>query len=156
MASTATTAHTVYLDVCCLNRPFDDQTQLRIRLEAEAITLILTRVRAGVWRWLTSGAVEFELNAGPTGPRRQWIEQLLRFASESAPISPPVVARAQQLVALGFRALDALHLACAESGQADVLLTTDDQFLRVARRNAARLHVTVHNPVSWLQEVSAT
>lgn len=26
----------VYLDACCLNRPFDDQTQGRIRLEAEA------------------------------------------------------------------------------------------------------------------------
>lgn len=26
----------IYLDVCCLNRPFDDQTQERIFLEAEA------------------------------------------------------------------------------------------------------------------------
>ncbi|MBE2197400.1 MAG: hypothetical protein IAE79_02240 [Anaerolinea sp.] len=25
----------VYLDVCCLNRPFDDQSQERIQLEAE-------------------------------------------------------------------------------------------------------------------------
>jgi hypothetical protein len=25
----------IYLDVCCLNRPFDDQTQARIHLEAE-------------------------------------------------------------------------------------------------------------------------
>lgn len=26
----------VYLDNCCYNRPFDDQNQLRIRIEAEA------------------------------------------------------------------------------------------------------------------------
>ena len=31
----------IYLDTCCLNRPFDDQTQDRIRLEAEAVILIL-------------------------------------------------------------------------------------------------------------------
>jgi len=26
----------IYLDNCCYNRPFDDQSQLRVRLEAEA------------------------------------------------------------------------------------------------------------------------
>jgi hypothetical protein len=31
----------IYLDACCLNRPFDDQTQARIRLEAEAVLMIL-------------------------------------------------------------------------------------------------------------------
>lgn len=33
----------IYLDVCCLNSPFDDQTQERIHLEAEAVMLILNR-----------------------------------------------------------------------------------------------------------------
>ncbi len=31
----------IYLDVCCLNRPFDDQTQDRIHLEAETILTIM-------------------------------------------------------------------------------------------------------------------
>jgi hypothetical protein len=31
------------MDVCCLNRPFDAQTQERIRLESEAVLLILER-----------------------------------------------------------------------------------------------------------------
>ena len=34
----------IYLDACCLNRPFDDQSQDRVRLEAEAILLILGRL----------------------------------------------------------------------------------------------------------------
>ncbi len=29
----------IYLDACCLNRPFDDQTQPRIALETQAIFL---------------------------------------------------------------------------------------------------------------------
>ena len=33
----------IYLDVCCLNRPFDDQNQPRIRLESEAILIILAQ-----------------------------------------------------------------------------------------------------------------
>ena len=33
----------VYFDACCLNRPFDDQTQDRIRLESEAVLLIMSQ-----------------------------------------------------------------------------------------------------------------
>ncbi|WP_373529089.1 hypothetical protein [Nostoc sp.] len=40
----------IYLDVCCLNRPFDDQTQERIFLEAEAVLRILAIVQMGDWR----------------------------------------------------------------------------------------------------------
>ena len=31
----------VYLDTCSLQRPLDDQTQIRIRLEAEAVLAII-------------------------------------------------------------------------------------------------------------------
>jgi hypothetical protein len=51
----------VYLDVCCLNRPFDDQTQDRIRLEAEAVTLILGHFEAKEWDWIGSDAVNLEI-----------------------------------------------------------------------------------------------
>jgi hypothetical protein len=37
----------VYLDACCLNRPFDDRSQDRIRLEAEAVLAIIERVETG-------------------------------------------------------------------------------------------------------------
>ena len=36
----------VYLDLCALNRPLDDQGQIRVRLEADAVSLILSHVRA--------------------------------------------------------------------------------------------------------------
>ena len=44
----------IYLDTCCLNRPFDDQTQERIRLEAEAVLAILSRIEKGEWDWIGS------------------------------------------------------------------------------------------------------
>lgn len=52
----------IYLDVCCLQRPFDDQTQPRVRLEAEAIKLILGRVEQGEFEWLTSEVVDYEID----------------------------------------------------------------------------------------------
>ncbi len=40
----------VYLDVCVLSRPFDNQDYLRIRLETEAINLIFSKVKAGNYK----------------------------------------------------------------------------------------------------------
>ena len=56
----------------------------------------------------------------------------------------------------GIAAYDALHLACAESGGADVFLTTDDRLLRRSAALASELHIRVANPLTWLREVSAT
>ncbi len=56
---------TIYLDVCCLNRPFDDQTHDRIHLKAEAVLAILSRIGTGEWDWLSSNVVDFEINQTP-------------------------------------------------------------------------------------------
>ena len=58
------------------------------------------------------------------------------------------------LESLGFKHYDALHIACAESGGADVLLTTDDRMLRLAKRHSAQLQVRVENPYTWLQTIT--
>lgn len=55
-----------------------------------------------------------------------------------------------ELRSLGLGDMDALHLACAESGKADVFLTTDDKLLRRAARLAEQLHILVDNPLNWL------
>ena len=37
----------VYLDNCCFNRPFDDQTPLSIRLETEAKLYVQDQIKNG-------------------------------------------------------------------------------------------------------------
>jgi hypothetical protein len=37
--------HKIYLDVCTFNRPFDEQAQMKIRLETEAKLYIQASVR---------------------------------------------------------------------------------------------------------------
>ena len=70
----------IYLDVCCLNRPFNDQTQDRIHLESEAVLIILRHVRTGDWEWITSEVVTYEINKTPDRGRRQRVESLIRYA----------------------------------------------------------------------------
>jgi predicted nucleic acid-binding protein len=147
-------AHTrrVYLDVCCLNRPFDDQRQDRIRLEAEAVLLVLGRCEAGVWQWVSSAVVEEAVNHTPSADRRQRVTSMLRAAQDTAALTDAAVIRARELQAMGFRSYDALHLACAEEAAVDVFLTTDDRVLRAAALHADALTVRVVNPLTWLLE----
>ncbi|MPZ14593.1 MAG: PIN domain-containing protein [Chloroflexi bacterium] len=142
----------IYLDVCCLNRPFDDQLQERIRLEAEAVLLILGRCDAREWQWLSSAVVE-EVNNTPSRERRSRVRSMLSGAYSTAALTASAVARAQEVKAMGFRTYDALHLACAEGAMVDVLLTTDDRVLRIAARHTAQLKVRVANPLDWLLEM---
>ena len=52
----------VYLDACCLNRPFDDQSQPRVRLETEAVSLILEKLAQGEWDWVGSEILLHEVS----------------------------------------------------------------------------------------------
>ena len=144
----------IYLDVCCLNRPFDDQTQIRIRLEAEAILIILAQCDEGHWEWISSEVVDLEINQTPDPERRRRVQLLASHTHRSILVGQREVERAQQLETWGFSAFDALHLACAESGEADVFLTTDDRLLRKAGAYAKQMRVRVENPLTWLREVS--
>lgn len=136
----------VYLDVCCLNRPFDDQEQERIRLEAEAVLLILARFQVGQWQWLSSEVVADEIAQTPDPKRRERLLYLVMHAHESFTLSENEIQRAMELRNLGFGDMDALHLACAENEKADVFLTTDDRLQRLAES----LRVLVDNPLDWL------
>ena len=142
----------VYLDVSCLNRPDDYQQQARIRLETEAISIIMERFEAGFWRQRASEMAIIEINANTDVKRRRRAISLLPDRSQIAPLNDAIWSRAQECTAPGFKPADAVHVAAAEALQADVLLTCDDRMLKAGTRNRTRLHVRIANPLSWLEE----
>jgi len=142
--------HRIYLDACCLNRPFDDQGQARIQLESDAVLIIIERVAAAVWVLLGSDVLLAEIAAIPDPVRRDRVATLARYCSEVLTSSQAELERAEGLERAGFHGMDALHIACAERMAADTFLTTDDALLRCARRNVLQLRVTVANPAHWV------
>jgi predicted nucleic acid-binding protein len=144
----------VYLDTCCLNRPFDDPRSDRVRLEAAAMLIVLARIGTGDWQWIASEVLSYEVEQAPDSARRFQIQSLLQDASQVVLVEQAEIDRGEQLESLGFHDYDALHLACAESGAADVFLTTDDRLLRRASRYSAEIGVRVANPLDWLSEVT--
>lgn len=144
----------VYLDVCCLNRPFDDQAQPRIRLEADAVEVILELCSLGIHEWVTSPAMVVEVARNPDPVRRALVLDLIGAASERMIITPPCENLARSLASAGQSPMDALHLAAAQYGRCEVYLTTDDHLIKAARRAGDKVSVRVLNPAEWLLEIT--
>jgi predicted nucleic acid-binding protein len=143
----------VYLDACCLNRPFDDQSQPRVRLETEAISLILGKLHEREWDWAGSEMLLYEVGQNPDLENRQRVLSYASLAHQIVETNDKVLRRAEELEKSGFDSYDAIHLASAELAKIDVFLTTDDQILKVAHRKQNLFSFTVENPVKWLEEV---
>ncbi len=142
----------IYLDVSCLNRPFDDQNQVRIRTEAEAVAVIFERLDAGEWEQVSSEIAKIEINAIADKKRRVRVRQLLPSKKSVLKLTPEIRDRAAELETFGFKAADALHVAASEQAGVDVFLSCDDRLCRLAKRQKLQLKVEVANPVDWLKE----
>lgn len=143
----------IYFDTCCINRPFDDQTQVRVRLEAEAMLFILSRIENGEWEWVGSEVLMDEIEQTLDTQRLSRVKLLSDFVQDVIEVNEKEVKRAKELQKEGFQVFDALHIACAESGKADVFLSTDDRLLKQAKRVSKRLKVRVENPLAWVEEM---
>jgi hypothetical protein len=53
------------MDCCCLNRPNDDQTQDKIRIESDVIIAILYKCFYDSWKLIGSDIVEYEIMKTP-------------------------------------------------------------------------------------------
>ena len=142
----------VYLDTCCLNRLLDRSVEPRVRAEAQAVARILAMVEAGALVMLSSDILDFEITRTPASSVRTRAQVLAGFAGEIIKLNVGIERRATELAVLGLRLLDALHVASAEAGHADVFLTTDDRLIRAAARSSDQINMPVVNPAVWLAE----
>ena len=141
----------LYLDLNCFNRPFDDQDQVRIKEETEAVFAILQRIEDGTDELARSTALTFENSQHPLKDRRDEIGGWQQRANSNVAVAGPVAERSRELVDAGFHALDSTHLACAESTGCDRFLTCDDRLLR--RSGRVQLMVEVQNPLEYVREL---
>jgi predicted nucleic acid-binding protein len=143
-------SYLIYLDVCCLNRPFDDWRQDRIRLEGQTILDIFKRFYSGEWKLVSSEAIEAELKRMVNLDKLDRIRELLQVADNKIILTKEIDQRSQEIEKLGFGLYDAFHIACAETANIDVLLTTDDRLLKKAIKYSHLLKIKLDNPVTWL------
>lgn len=144
--------HKIYLDCCCFNRPFDDISQEKIRHECEAILTIVSNCELGVWDVFRSDVLDDEIDRIVNPIKKLKVLKLYSSATIGVEINNEIIARAKKFQqTVNLKSFDALHLAGAEYGKADILLTTDNKF--ISRAKASDSKIRVANPAIWMTEV---
>ena len=107
---------------------------MRVRLETEAVQLILSHVRAGELILVVSPVHNVEVAAISDRTEREYLVSLLNQIGQRLSFDLiDVRGQAETLVAQGLGLADAAHLAFAEAAAAD-FVTCDDRLLRQCRR----------------------
>ena len=140
----------VYLDLCCFNRPFDDQSQLIIRLQTEAKLAIQEDIQNGLRSLVWSAILDLENSANPDPQRREAISAWFTLAAIDIEATSVVEQTAESLTKIGLKAMDALHVASALEGQADFFLTTDRAVIRKLKSDH---RIRVMDPVDFIRDL---
>ena len=136
----------VYLDSCCFNRPFDNQSSVVIRLETDAKLHVQELIRTGELELCWSFVLDYENAAHPFEEVRNRIGEWRNLAAADCDLSDGIANTAEQLMELGLRQMDASHIACAIHLNADYFLTTDKKIL-----NKPIKGTVVLNPIDFLR-----
>ena len=142
----------IYLDCCSLQRPFDNKSQPRIAVEAEAVLVILALCESGRLNLISSDALLFEIGRIPDQDRKDDALAILKIAKEDLDITLEIENLARRLGASGLKPLDALHLAFASDSKVDYFCTCDDKFSKKAK-SLSGLNTKVVTPTELVMEL---
>lgn len=123
----------VYLDNCSYNRPYDDQSQMRIYLETQAKLHIQDMVRKGQIELVTSYVLDFENSNNRSIQKKLAVE---KFMKEYAAVyvsnknEKEIAKIADAIMETGIKEKDAYHVACAVIAGCNYFVTTDDRLLK--------------------------
>jgi hypothetical protein len=139
----------IYLDNCCFNRPYDDQSQLRIEIETKAKLFIQKLILDGNIGLVWSYMLDFENGNNPFLEKRNAIAIWKNLAAVYVDEHEDIIQSAGEIAATGVKESDALHVAIAITGKCDYFITTDD---RIQKYRTTQIKIV--NPLEFLKDWS--
>lgn len=135
----------VYLDNCCFNRPYDEQTQIKIALETHAKlyiqNLIYTKKLDLVWSYILEFENAQNTNEGKKDSILKWKSLAISFIKEN----DEILSMSKTIMSTGVKNYDALHVSCAIYGNCDAFLTVDKRLLKYQTDK-----IQVCNPIDFI------
>ncbi len=134
------------MDNCCYNRPFDNQSDIIVKLESEAVSFIQEQIKLGKLDLVWSYIMDYENSFNPFADRQISIEKWRQYAKEDVNVNNEIVKQAENLISLNIKKKDALHIACALYAKCRYFLTTDLKLL-----NKTVDGISIINPLDFLK-----
>lgn len=147
----------IYLDNSFLNRPFDDPDKGINKLESELLSLVFKLANEGKVDMVNSSVIKYENSLNPIPERKVFVEEIIKQAKIHQNVDEDIRDRAENLAQItGLSPIDALHLASAESANADVFITCDYDIIKQYKRSFPLLRkrkgkVKVITPLEFIQ-----
>ncbi len=123
----------VYLDMCCYNRPYDDQSQLKVAMEAQSKLHIQNLVKEGKLDLIGSYTLDYEVSRNPYEMRKQSIVHFIQdnmkgyVGDERSDVIKPM---AEEIMKTGVKEKDAYHVASAIYAGCEYFISTDIRLLK--------------------------
>ena len=136
----------IYLDNCCYNRPFDEQSGIVVRIETEAKLFVQYEIYAGRIELAWSSVNDYENNDNPSLEKAERIAIWRGMAKDVIAMDGAILTKALELEKIGLKPKDALHVASAIAARCDFFLTTDKKIL-----NKPITGIRTINPVSFVE-----
>jgi len=143
----------LYIDICCYSRLYDDQKQVKIYMESEAILNIINISKKNNDEIIGSPALDLEIEQIDDTEKRNKIKYFYELTkTEETDYSINIFNRVKEISEqIKIKTLDSFHLSFAEDSNADILLTTDVKFEKACSK--MNLKIKVINPIKYLMEV---
>ena len=136
----------IYFDNSVLNRPFDDQSIAKIRLETIATFFILELIEKRKIKLVNSSVIEYENSKNPFFKRKIWISAYLSKATFYQKINLKIKEGAKEIRKFKIPPIDCLHLASAEAANVDYFITCDYDLIRKYKGS-----LKVINPIDFIK-----
>ena len=120
----------VYLDICCFNRPYDDQSQLKIEIETKAKLFIQQLVVEQKIDIVWSYILDYENSRNSFHQKQKTIQKWQELAVDDIDETPEIVKLGKEIQKSGIKNVDSLHLACAINSKCDYFISVDKQLLK--------------------------
>ena len=123
----------VYLDMCCYNRPYDDQSQIKVSLETQAKLHIQDLIQKKRLELVTSYMLRYECGQNPYEMRRRAIMQFVdihTMAYVGLERKDEIESMAVEIMNTGVKFKDACHVASAIYAKCEYFISTDMRLLK--------------------------
>ena len=138
----------IYLDNCCFNRPYDDQSQQRVRFETQAKLYIQRMVFEREFELVWSYVLKYENSRNPFEAKKHAIMRWEKLSSLFVTMSDEIVATAEIITKTGVKNTDALHVACAIAGNCQYFITVDKRLLSYRDDR-----IIICNPIEFFNQI---
>jgi predicted nucleic acid-binding protein len=138
----------VYLDNCCFNRPYDDQSQARVRFETQSKLFIQRMIFEREAELVWSYVLKYENSRNPFVAKKQAIARWEILSTIFVNMTDEIVADAERIALTGVKETDALHVACAIAGNCDYFITVDKRLLSYKDNR-----IIICNPIEFFNQV---